>query len=52
MKEFRVGIQVYDRYWPWEIGTVTAVLKTRIKIRFFDGTRTYDKQHYRFLERA
>ncbi len=42
--------QVYDRWWPWEIGTVVAILKTRIKVRFEGEIRTYDNAHTQFLE--
>ena len=48
-----VGDMVYDRWWPWRIGRVVKVLRTRVKIRFQDTpTRisTYDNAHCQFLE--
>ena len=51
IKEYRVGMRVYDFWWPWTLGIVTKALKTRIKVRFAgnDYDTTYDIPHLKFL---
>lgn len=49
---WKVGEKVYDRWWPWDIGVITKVLKTEIHVLFIDGETVYDKAHYQFLERT
>lgn len=52
-KDIKVGMRVFDRWYIETWGTVTEVLKTRVKVRldnYADRTVTYDKAHVRFLE--
>jgi hypothetical protein len=42
---FRVGDRVYDRWWPWKVGKVVKVLKTRVQVQFPDRVTTYDEAH-------
>ncbi len=57
-EEFEVGQKVIDRwfslrpYGHWGIGTVKAVLKTRVKIFFptLGELKTYDIPHLIFLD--
>ncbi|KKM72560.1 hypothetical protein LCGC14_1419370 [marine sediment metagenome] len=51
ISEIRVGDKVSDRWWPWEVGTVRKVFKTRVRIRFSGRVMTYDKAHIQFLEK-
>lgn len=46
------GMRVSDRWWPWSVGTVAEVLKTRVRIQFGSEVVTYDAQHVQFLEVA
>jgi len=51
----KVGDKVYDRWWPWRVGKIIKILKTRVKIEFPNifGEKsivTYDKAHLKFLE--
>ena len=48
----KVGMEVYDSWWPWKSGTVCEVLKTRIKVCMSEGIVTYDKGHLQFLRIA
>lgn len=45
-----VGAHVYDRWWPWRVGIVRAVLKTRVKVDYGTEVWTYDRAHMQFLE--
>jgi len=49
---FKKGQRVSDRWYiEWGIGRIISVLKTRMKVRFVDGTvLAYDKAHYQFLQ--
>lgn len=52
MKRPRRYDVVQDRWWPWRIGRVIKVMKTRIKVRWAHGEiETYDNAHLQFLER-
>lgn len=49
--KLRVKQQIYDSWWPWKLGVITWVGKTRIKIRWGDGSEsTYDRPHFKFLK--
>jgi len=52
LKDIKVGMRLYDRWWPYTRGKVVEVLKTRIKIMMGDESITYDKGHCQFLERV
>lgn len=46
----QVDTNVYDRWWPWRIGTIVKVLKTRLHVQWADGeTWVYDRPHEQFL---
>jgi len=47
---WKVGDRVCDRWWPWRVGVVRAVLKTRIRVEFATEAVTYDKAHLQFLQ--
>ena len=50
--DLKTGMIVYDKWYPWENGIVTKILKTRVKIKFSNqGIITYDKSHVYFLEK-
>jgi hypothetical protein len=51
LKEFKIGMKVYDRWWSDKTGVVKDILKTRVKIKFKDDLTTYDLAHLQFLER-
>ena len=46
-----VGMKVYDLWWPWQMGRITRVLKTRIKVAMSSTgeIETYDRAHLQFL---
>lgn len=46
------GDKVYDRWWPWRVGTITRMTKTRCTVKFEFETWVYDKAHMRFLEKV
>lgn len=52
MKKFKAGMKVYDCWWPWRVGQVTWVGKTRLRVAFspYTADTVYDKAHYQFLE--
>ncbi len=50
--KFKVGDVVYDRWWPWNIGRVIKILKTRTEIEFSCGRTMYDSAHTQFLEKV
>lgn len=51
-RRFRPGRRVYDRWWPWRLGSVTRVLRTRVHVRWSDGEEcSYDREHLPFLVR-
>lgn len=52
--ELRVNMRVVDTWWPLRYGVVVKVLKTRVKVKWGDGTLwTYDKAHeVRYLRAA
>jgi hypothetical protein len=43
---------VYDSWWPWRLGKIVKVLKTRIHVMWIDNGRvdSYDKPHQQFLK--
>lgn len=42
--------RVYDSWWPWKIGVIVWRGKTRLRVRFSDGTEwTYDRAHQKYL---
>jgi hypothetical protein len=46
----KVRQKVLDSWWPWRIGTVIRVGKTRVRVRGQDGVEwSYDKPHMQFL---
>ena len=52
----KVGMKVYDSWWPWRMGKIVKVLKTRVKIagrpiwsEYAAKIETYDKAHLQFL---
>lgn len=50
-----MGDRVYDSWWPWRLGTVVAILKTRLKLRWDDDrdyANTYDQPHSLYLRTA
>ena len=48
--KFKVGDKVYDVLWPYSIGTIKKILKTRVKIQFaWHDLITYDNEHLQFL---
>ena len=49
--KFQFGDKVHDTYWPYILGVVTKVLKTRRHVMFYGENRAaiYDKAHYKFL---
>jgi len=48
----KVRTNVYDRWWPWRVGTVVKRLKTRVRVMWSNGeTWTYDIPHMQFLEK-
>jgi hypothetical protein len=51
--DVKPGDIVYDAWWPWRLGVVVRVLKTRIKVRYngLDVVWSYDVAHQRFLRR-
>ena len=49
---WKVGDRVCDRWWPWRVGVVRAVLKTRMQVEFARETWTYDKAHCKYLEKV
>ena len=49
---FKVGDRVYDRWWPWKVGIVQKVLKTRVRVSFSGEVQTYDAAHQQFLRLA
>ena len=50
MNRFRPKQRVYDRWWPWRAGYVLRVGKTRVRVRWSDGTEwSYDTPHLKFL---
>lgn len=52
MTRFEIGTRVYDRWWPWRVGRVAWVGKTRLRVQFSDDLVTYDRAHCQFLEPA
>ena len=51
---FKRGDRVHDRWWPWRLGVVARVFKTRVRVLWTDardGERpwSYDRAHLRFL---
>lgn len=52
MKRFKPGTQVYDRWWPWKVGRVVWVGKTRLHVQFGSERTVYDAAHCQFLEVA
>jgi hypothetical protein len=52
--DFKKGDEVYDTWYPYSMGRVVEVLKTRMKIKFYMVRRAivYDKAHYRFLRKV
>jgi hypothetical protein len=51
----KVGMKVHDSWWPWQMGKVAKVLKTRVKIVMSSPyasseVMTYDKAHLQFLK--
>jgi len=49
---FKKDDVVHDRWWPWRVGFVARVLKTRLHVTWSDGeTWTYDRAHMQFLVR-
>ena len=49
---WKVGDRVSDRWWPWRVGVVRAVLQTRIKVEFVMEAVTYDNAHCKYLEKV
>jgi len=49
---WNVGMRVYDRWWPWRMGKIVRVLKTRIRVEWSDTGEywSYDRAHQQFLE--
>lgn len=48
--KFRKGDRVYDKYWPWDKGTVQHVMKTLVGVRFESGkVWVYDRAHQKYL---
>lgn len=52
-EDIKRGMKVYDRWWPWRLGVITCVLKTRVHVQFSDrdAHTIYDKTHCQFLEK-
>ena len=52
--DLKVGMKVYDRWWPWQVFIVAAVLKTRARLRrgATERIQVYDRAHVQFLEPA
>lgn len=49
-KDAKVGLMVYDRWWPWDVGRILWVGKTKLKV-WLGKPVTYDKAHVQFLEK-
>lgn len=48
--KFKVKDVVYDSWWPWRVGSIIKVLKTRLHIEWADGKIwIYDLAHMKFL---
>lgn len=52
--KFKAGQLVYDQSWPYRRGRILKVLKTRLRVEWFEPINgehiwTYDKAHQRFL---
>lgn len=54
MKKYamRVGMLVYDRWWPWKVYRVIKILKTRVKLIGTEKEITFDNAHLQFLEKV
>lgn len=50
-RDAKVGMMVYDRWWPWCVGRITWVGKTRLKV-WLNRYVTYDAAHCQFLEKV
>lgn len=43
-------MKVYDRWWPWRLGTIVKRTKAAVYVRWSDGeTWRYDRAHQKFL---
>lgn len=58
LKSFKRKDKVYDRWWPWRLGIVLKVLKTRLHVKWLSGYNNeadrlwiYDIPHSKFLVR-
>lgn len=51
---WRVGKRVRDRWWPWRLGIIRFVGKTRVRVEWQDTREvwSYDHSHLQFLEAA
>ena len=47
----KVGMLVYDRWWPWKVGRVTKVTKSTTHVLWISGGDKviYDRPHQKFL---
>jgi hypothetical protein len=52
MQDMTEGLRVYDRWWPYRVGTVTKVTKSSVWVgwRTTPRPQRYDKHHVQFLE--
>ena len=52
LDDIKVGMKVFDRWWPWRSGFVKKVLKTRIYVYMGpEDLVRYDRAHCQFLEK-
>jgi hypothetical protein len=50
--DFKKGDRVHDVWWPFRVGKVTRVLKTRVHVEWPDGeVWKYDLAHTKFLRK-
>jgi hypothetical protein len=52
VRPFKVGVKVYDTWWPHRFGVIKVVTKTRVVVEWLGGeVWRYDQAHTKFLRR-
>ncbi len=51
LPQVKIGLQVFDRWWPWRIGVIVKKSRTRVWVQFSPSEVTrFDFAHLQFLE--
>ena len=47
----KTGMLIFDNWFNYGVGEVKEILKTRVKVKYLDMSRTYDKPHVKYLDK-